>query len=282
MLARKPLEIGGRFDDKSNHARTEARDLADGRLDQTKLSLSFHCAFHSVETRSEPDHFLSMNYFGHAALSVLRFQGGANGDPARFILGSMLPDLLAMIGQGVTRFEDPDVSAGARFHVEVDALFHQTPTFVQLNRTALKQLRESGVSRGPARACAHIGVEMLIDAELVRDERLLRGYLDALDAARTNEAIFAPVPPSTARRVGELCAHLATEGAAVHLTSRERLRLRLGHTLRHRPRLAPTARELDLISDYLCDFDAVKNELPGLMTQLEPLYERPGASRAES
>jgi hypothetical protein len=184
-----------------------------------------------------------------------------------------------------TQFDDPDVRDGARFHVVVDALFHQTPTFIHLNRIALRRLRELGVSRGPARACAHIGVEMLIDAQLVKDQQLLCGYIEGLDAARVDHPIFAPIDEATSRQLERLCAHLSNQGAGVHTTTSERFRARLRHTLQGRPRLAPTPRELEIISNYLCTFDTVADALPALMAQLEPLFERaprPGSSNSRT
>jgi hypothetical protein len=212
-----------------------------------------------------------MNYFGHAALSVWRAQAEGQEEPLGFILGSMLPDLLPMTGSpGNLNFSCPQITRGMAFHLEVDALFHQTETFILLNRTALARLRELGVARGPARASAHMGVEMLIDAQLAEDKVVLEGYLNALRFGAA-AADFSPHPPETTQRLRGLCAHLLARGARVHSINEERFRTRLSGTLQHRPRLAPTHTELSLIANYLCGFDTVRTEVPRLLDQLAPL-----------
>ena len=209
-----------------------------------------------------------MNYFGHAAIASLK-----NGSPG-FVLGSMLPDLGPMAGLRVpNRFADSELQAGVDFHIETDALFHQTGTFIELNREALLALRDQGVSRGPARACAHMGVEMLIDATLIEQDALREDYLRALAFGAQRADTFAPLNGVGAATLRGLCAHLLERGQAVHSTSQERFVLRLGRTLAPRRRLAPTTEELDTIANYLCRLDSVAPRVPELMNELRPLVE---------
>src|SRR6187402_2966197 len=121
-----------------------------------------------------------MNYFGHAALACHR----SVAPP--FVLGAMLPDLCGMVGvtapskASVSGLGQDELAEGLDFHVRTDAVFHQTAMFISHNQRAVVALRALGVSRGPARAAGHMGVEMLIDAELVADTRYVTAYQAAL------------------------------------------------------------------------------------------------------
>lgn len=218
-----------------------------------------------------------MNYFGHAALAIRRLASSSNQDvpsPSRFVLGAMAPDLLAMMRHPLPRLiDDRSLAAGVEFHVEVDAAFHQTEAFVRWNKRALLALKALGVRRGPARACAHIGVEMLIDAELIRDRRLFTGYEAALREGKDGSDELFPTSLGMARDFAALCEHLLEGGESIHTTTAPRLELRLGRTLAGRARLEPSSRELTTVADYLCGFPSIAEELPLLLQQLAPLFE---------
>ncbi len=116
-----------------------------------------------------------MNYFGHAALAVRRSPDRA------FVLGAMLPDFAAMIRARPPGTAHPAIDAGMRFHHSTDDAFHRSAAFVDMTRSAFHWLSTRGVGRGPARAVAHVGVELLLDASLAHDERAQGAYLAALD-----------------------------------------------------------------------------------------------------
>lgn len=207
-----------------------------------------------------------MNYFGHAAIATLR-----DRDP-RFVLGAMLPDLLPMVGIVAPKFfEDSVLNAGVTFHLETDALFHETQSFLTWNRTALLCLRDLGVSRGPARACAHMGVEMLIDAELCRERDFFSAYEQALTFVRDRPNLLAPVGALAGARAQALLGHLLQRGRLVFECSEERFSVRLGRTLDSRPRLRPSTQELTVISAYLAQLKAPREDLSQLMDELAPL-----------
>jgi hypothetical protein len=113
-----------------------------------------------------------VNLVGHVAVTVGR-------DPAvssDYALGCALPDLAAMLR---VRLERPggDLGRGVACHHECDAVFHRSPWF----RTGLHDVRaaltDRGVDLGPARACGHAGLEMLLDGVLVSDP-LVAGAFD--------------------------------------------------------------------------------------------------------
>ena len=207
-----------------------------------------------------------MNYFAHAAIA-----SWCGGNEA-FVLGSMLPDLLPMAGlNGPNAYHDCSVEEGHLFHLATDAVFHATQTFVGLNRSVLRNLRQRGVSRGPARACAHIGVEMMIDAELARNDGFLAAYERALSSALSAPHLLAPILPTDLTQAQHLCEHLYERGGDVFETSAERFTLRLGRTLASRPRLSPTPEELEIISGYLSLRTDISRHVPALLDELSPL-----------
>jgi hypothetical protein len=185
-----------------------------------------------------------VNYFGHAALALER------SSDARFVLGAMLPDLATMLRVPCPSSLEPELREGIAFHHATDAVFHQATTFIELNQEALRFLRDAGVARGPARAIAHIGTEMLLDAALVRRAEYHDGYLEALRyAATTPLGMVWPNEP-LAVDFTSLAAHLLERGAAAHSAEPERLVFRLGRALGGRARLEPCESELPHIASF--------------------------------
>lgn len=121
-----------------------------------------------------------MNFFGHAVVARWRSQ-----DP-RFVLGTMLPDLTAMMGlrlTSATPATDAAVQTGIEHHYATDAAFHNATHFVRLCAESLDELTAAGVERGTARAVGHVGTELLLDGLLSREASELAAYKDALSQA---------------------------------------------------------------------------------------------------
>lgn len=129
-----------------------------------------------------------MNAGGHIA--VAHRLGTFDGDDDTGVnLGAALPDLAA-IGhfrlRGATG--DEAVTHGIDLHHRTDDAFHQHPWFAERNRNLADRLGADGVGRGPARACSHVGIELLLDGELLRDQthqqastEAFNGIMDRLD-----------------------------------------------------------------------------------------------------
>lgn len=106
-----------------------------------------------------------------------------NNDQPLFWLGSALPDWAAM-----GRFRlmgsttEPSVEAGIRFHHATDSAFHAHPWFVATQRRLQQQLQSDGLGRGPARAIAHVGPELLLDGAIDHHDPTTAA-LDALAGA---------------------------------------------------------------------------------------------------
>jgi hypothetical protein len=120
-----------------------------------------------------------MNFFGHAAVASWF------ADDPYFVLGSMVPDFAGMIRRRPPQTSSGPLKQGVAFHHRTDAAFHESAAFRELERSAHVDLRRRGLERGPARATAHIGVELLIDATLARDPEARSAFSEALDAGLT-------------------------------------------------------------------------------------------------
>ncbi len=133
-----------------------------------------------------------MNFVGHihiarrlvAHVAANRFDGVSGGDVAagtdsfdedRYLFGSALPDFAA-----IGRFQlseapnDTSVAAGVDLHHATDNAFHGSDWFVTHSREVRKDLEQRGINRGAARACGHVGVELLLDGHLLASHHGLR------------------------------------------------------------------------------------------------------------
>lgn len=127
-----------------------------------------------------------MNFVGHIHLARIE-SGGSDGGNRSFLVGSALPDIAAMGRFRLTdRPVDRAVRAGVELHHRTDDLFHRHPWFRANSKAVSQRLEEAGLSRGAARACGHVGVELLLDGRLL-DEQLdlgpsVQGTLSGLGA----------------------------------------------------------------------------------------------------
>jgi len=123
---------------------------------------------------------LGVNFFGHVAMDRL-----VDEDPG-FLLGAMAPDLLAMCGATAGPPASPRVAAGQAHHLAVDAAFHASPTFVEVQLWAVRDLRAAGLRRGPARGAAHMAIELLLDGVLAGDLPAQGAFQRGLTAAASD------------------------------------------------------------------------------------------------
>src|SRR5689334_21638411 len=186
-----------------------------------------------------------MNFFGHAAMA-----GHFSREPS-FVLGAMLPDFCGMLG---LRVPDPSRSAlgdGVRFHHLTDHAFHELASFRALTGEATRLLDERGVRRGTARAVAHVGIELFIDAKLAENEPARALYLAALATGRTpdpwRELAFSQ---DERERLGGLAGSLHERGVAPRPAT-EAVVARLERALAARPRLAIRSADRTLVTEWV-------------------------------
>lgn len=201
-----------------------------------------------------------MNFIGH--LHVARWQ---RETPA-FLLGAMLPDFASMAGVRLRSIGDPEVAAGVRLHHRTDDVFHSAPPFSALVQEAINALTARGVERGRARAVGHIGVEMLIDGELLRDAALGATYLSALAAF---SELSSAVSASGDQALAALITRLVRYGIPHDYERPAAVSDRVSSVLARRPRLALTPAAQAIVGSIMPDLKArVVVCLPELLAHL--------------
>jgi hypothetical protein len=183
-----------------------------------------------------------VNFFGHAVVACWF-------DPSpEFVLGAMLPDLTAMLRLRLPSVMDSRQTAGILLHHRTDAVFHEAQSFVELSRHARVSLAARGIGRGPSRALAHVGIEILLDELLGQDRVTENAYLAALAAANAFEAATAV----DTRRLRELTQRLAERGIARSL-SPELVARRLRYALEPHPKLSFSPAEEPTVAAWVSD-----------------------------
>lgn len=172
----------------------------------------------------------NVNFLGHAHVALWR------DTDAGYVLGAMLPDFASMARLRLGEQPDARIAAGVALHHTTDDVFHSLPAFRELMAETIDALQGSGVSRGAARAVGHIGVELLLDGELVDTPKLEHSYLDALHHGRG----AAPVglqDADAAGRLESLCERLIDWGLPRDYADPDAVTERLVRILAGRPRL---------------------------------------------
>ncbi|MET0627097.1 MAG: hypothetical protein ABW033_01410 [Acidimicrobiia bacterium] len=177
-----------------------------------------------------------MNLVGHVAVGLARFP---TAEPP-FLLGCMLPDLAAMarvrLGPASGAMGD-----GVALHHASDAAFHSSAWFRQYNLLVRDDLLAAGVDRGPARASAHAGLEMLLDGGLASDPAIVDATEAAFAAARDHRPTADDVAALVDERDRDLWRErVAMIGHAVHpgaYTSTDEIAWRLHRMTRGRARI---------------------------------------------
>ncbi len=115
----------------------------------------------------------NVNFVGHIAAASTSNQWSAPG----FRVGVVAPDLCASAGVALGR-PSGALADGISHHRLIDARFHDLPWFRGSVQALSIDLQEAGVRRGPARAAAHVGCELIIDGELLHDPAVDRALAE--------------------------------------------------------------------------------------------------------
>jgi len=185
-----------------------------------------------------------VNFFGHAA--VASWYRPAPGT----VLGAMLPDFASMCGGRIEAAGDEAVARGIALHHLTDAVFHQLPVVTGLMRELDGHLDRGRCARGPRRAVAHIGVELLLDGILLGEPAYRAAYLGGLG----HDAALTWRDPDDAPRFTLLLARLRARGVPDDLRMPEAIATRVHHVLARRPRLAPSSDDQRAIHAALIAF----------------------------
>jgi hypothetical protein len=204
-----------------------------------------------------------VNFFGHAVIAARR------AAPSGTVLGAMLPDFATMIGARPPRASHAALAAGIELHHATDEAFHAAPLFHELGEVSLSRLLALGVARGPARAVAHVGVELLLDGAFVDEPGAVAAYLGALADGPSARAIAWRDLLETAR-FEALRAALRVRGVRSEHGAPKLVTERLRRALEPRPRLALAHRELPLVERWAEELHPrVHHVAPALLAHVE-------------
>jgi len=212
-----------------------------------------------------------MNFFGHAALAAHHFADDAPapsaGDLRTLCAGAMLPDFIGMLRLGRPTVADAVLARGIAFHHGTDEVFHELEAFQRLSRSAFAWLSERQLPRGPARAVAHMGVEMLLDEALATDAHARDAYVAALHVPLA-ELLRFPAP-ADGERLSALQRALLGRTAAYQVASAELVAERIRRSLAGRPRLATDDAGQALVATWItATRPLVTAEAPGVLATL--------------
>jgi hypothetical protein len=173
-----------------------------------------------------------MNFFGHAVLAAWKCPDSG------FVLGAMVPDFAAMLRVRPPRGLAPAVARGIDFHHASDHVFHELEDFRVLVQAGVAQLTEQRVRRGSARAAAHVGVELMLDAHWASEPEPRQAYAAALGhGASTTQSSLAWSGAEEGARFETLRRLLLERDRPAYWADTQQIVQRLERTLRGRPRL---------------------------------------------
>jgi len=200
-----------------------------------------------------------VNFVGHIVVAALT-GAPTTPTPDAVLLGAAVPDFAAwrrfrMIG---AQASGTHIGDGITLHHRTDSIFHAHPSFTDSQRRIRDQLVASNVPRGAARACAHVGIEMMIDGALLRSpdtQRATQRTLGAIGARPDGLALLTREPAE------QWLAHLdsvAAYGIPSGYLSPPMLAERLFRILRGRRRLVLPAEHVETVATVL---GAHRNEI---------------------
>jgi len=138
-------------------------------------------------------------------------------------------------------------------HHATDGAFHDSDWFIEHSKQLSSDLRARGVNRGAARACGHVGVELLLDGNLLTRSATL--------AAQAQSVLKATVQPVLelgrlveAQHISSWAQHLERIGSWELPTDYDQpsaVAARLHRILSHRPRLAFDNAHIDTVAESL-------------------------------
>ncbi len=181
-----------------------------------------------------------MNYFGHFVIaSWVTKDVGSH-------FGAMLPDFCAMARVAIPECLPPSTHHGLSLHYRSDEAFHLCPVFQNLCSSGTRRLIELGLTRGPARAASHVGLELLLDGVLAREPSARHGYVRTLADPLGGRAQWTGEGP-----LAELLSRLRERGVDGSHFEVPALFFRLQRALGRHRRLALVAADERAVSHWL-------------------------------
>lgn len=207
-----------------------------------------------------------MNFIGHIKVAIDQLDDGDNDGAGRaaghvtgrseILIGAVLPDVAAM-----GRFRlmnpagDPAVRSGVVLHHRTDDAFHGHQWFREHSQAVTVALSALGLARGAARACGHVGVELLLDGFLLDTEDGLVAETDNTMSSVIDQTLNLDQMVESDRRV-DWQDHLnrtATWPVPTDYRDPNAVAERLRRILARRPRLSFDRAETSRVADVLAE-----------------------------
>jgi hypothetical protein len=157
------------------------------------------------------------------------------------LFGAALPDFAAMGRFRLARRPvDRWLALGVEAHHRTDDAFHHHPWFTDHSSRLRAGIEMLGIGRGPARAIGHVGVELLLDGELIERRPSLQRTTDSVLSLADNGklGIHEIVPPDQQAGWREHLARIADWRVAQDHHHPAIVAERLYRILSRRPRLS--------------------------------------------
>ena len=187
-------------------------------------------------------------------------------------LGAALPDLAAMGGfRLLGHTTNTAVEKGITLHHRTDEAFHRHPHFTEPMGRLRAVLATDGISRGPARAVSHVGPELLLDGELLREPVLDDSVTNAFDCITGSDDELGSLVLDEHREPWLIhLAKVPTWGLPTDYADPAAIARRLHRILARRPRLAFDSEHVEAIEHRLSvEQTAIVATAPELLDDLE-------------
>jgi len=136
-----------------------------------------------------------VNFVGHIAVGL---EAGRDPEAPLFLVGTALPDFASMARARLGR-ADGALGDGIATHHAADHAFHAQAWFIDVERDVRASLSLDGLPDGAARACAHVGPELLLDGALVDDPDVARAVGGVYDELADPSAVVVDLVTSDER-----------------------------------------------------------------------------------
>ncbi len=171
------------------------------------------------------------------------------------MLGSALPDICNIAQVKLqNRSESEDLAQGIDLHHRTDSVFHSHSWFRKIMSETMQNLLDKGVKRGPARACAHVGPELLLDGALLEQHSVRTDTHQAFKhIPSVLHDLATMVNKTDADRWTTTLTRLSEQPQPTEHGDPELVAVRLERILRHRPRLALPPTSIPLVASTLTE-----------------------------
>lgn len=198
-----------------------------------------------------------MNFVGHIEVAG-RLRTASGPATPEFLIGSALPDFAAIgrfrLTEAATE-ASPGLADGLNVHHRTDDSFHRHSWFREANEAVTDRLQALGVARGPAMACGHVGVELLLDGLLLDRDDALRGRVEQSMAAVGDPALGlrSLVADEHRDRWADHLVRIARWPLPLDYREPAAVARRLARILSARPRLALPDHQIDQVTFALTE-----------------------------